>query len=187
MESIQLAQMLADISDLSAALSTQDARAAAALVNANKTLPTNPPLPSQHAQGQNDSLKPSRASSSTPGNRFDQLGRRVLTPPLTRSNSNQGSMPGTPREHHPPGDDVDKASTLMALYEIRNKIKQQDNTSLIRAREKIDAMIAKQKAATEQQQQGKQGDASQTLERPRPMSRYTFPRADSRSTTPGEK
>lgn len=79
-----------------------------------------------------------------------------------------------------PEDDVDRASTLMALYDIRNKIKQQDNTSLIRAREKIDAMIAKQKAAVEKQnKQG--GDASQTQERPRPTSRYTFPRPDATS------
>lgn len=98
-------------------------------------------------------------------------------------------MPGTPREQqHHPGDDVDRASTLMALYEIRNRLKQQDNTGLVRAREKIDAMIAKQKAA--EQQGGKQGDAasslssSQGLERPRPVSRYTFPRADTTSTAP---
>lgn len=119
--------------------------------------------------------------SSAPANRFDQLGRRVLTPPLTRSNSNQGSMPGTPREHHQGVDDVDRASTLMALYEIRNKLKQQDNTGLIRAREKIDAMIAKQKVAEQQ------GESSQSLERPRPTSRYTFPRPDSSSTSAGEK
>lgn len=175
-----MAQMLADISDLSAA----DARAAAALVNANKNLPTDPPLPSQ-AQGQTDSTKPSRASSSTPAARLDQLGRRVLTPPLTRTNSNQNSMPGTPRgEHHAAGDDVDRASTLMALYEIRNRLKQQDNTGLIRAREKIDAMIARQKAAG--QPSGAQGDATQGPERPRPVSRYTFPRAGSASTTPRE-
>ncbi|ROW01546.1 hypothetical protein VSDG_01979 [Cytospora chrysosperma] len=181
MESIQLAQMLADISDLSAA----DARAATALVDANNTLPTNPPLPSQ-AQGQTDSTKPSRASSSTPANRLDQLGRRVLTPPLTRTNSNQNSVPGTPRgEHHAAGDDVDRASTLMALYEIRNRLKQQDNTGLIRAREKIDAMIARQKKAAGQPS-GTQGDATQGPERPRPVSRYTFPRAGSTSTTPRE-
>ncbi|ROW18094.1 hypothetical protein VPNG_00060 [Cytospora leucostoma] len=184
MESIQLAQMLADISDLSAA----DARAAAALVNANKTLPTI--TPSTQAQSQNDEgLKPLRPTSSAHANRLDQLGRRVLTPPLTRSNSNQGSIPGTPREHHPgPGDDVDRASTLMALYEIRNKLKQQDNTSLVRAREKIDAMIAKHKNTEQSQQQhGKQGDASQGPERPRLTSRYTFPKADPTNTPVVEK
>lgn len=174
--------MLADISDLSAA----DARAATALVNANNTLPTNPSLPPQ-AQGQTDSTKPSRASSSTPANRLDQLGRRVLTPPLTRTNSNQNSVPGTPRgEHHAAGDDVDRASTLMALYEIRNRLKQQDNTGLIRAREKIDAMIARQKKNAAGQPSGTQGDATQGPERPRPVSRYTFPRAGSASTTPRE-
>lgn len=181
MESIQLAQMLADISDLSAA----DKKAAAALVNANKAL-TQEAQAQAHAPTQNDGLKPpapnasaSRPSSSVSNNRLDKFGRRILTPPMTRTNSNQGSMPGTPRGSDPE-DDVDRASTLMALYDIRNKIKQQDNTSLIRAREKIDAMIAKQKAAVEKQnKQG--GDASQAQERPRPTSRYTFPRADATS------
>ncbi|KKY39884.1 hypothetical protein UCDDA912_g00037 [Diaporthe ampelina] len=181
MESIQLAQMLADISDLSAA----DKKAAAALVNANKAL-------NQQAQAQApnqiDGPKPpaptagaSRSSPSVSNSRLDKFGRRILTPPMTRTNSAQGSMPGTPRGSDPE-DDVDRASTLMALYDIRNKIKQQDNTSLIRAREKIDAMIAKQKAAVDKQ--GKQaGDASQTQERPRPTSRYTFPRPDATSNT----
>lgn len=178
MESIQLAQMLADISDLSAA----DKKAAAALVNANKALNQQAQAQAQ-APNQNDSLKPpastagaSRSSSSVSNSRLDKFGRRILTPPMTRTNSAQGSGPGTPRGSDPE-DDVDRASTLMALYDIRNKIKQQDNTSLIRAREKIDAMIAKQKAAVEKQ--GKQGgDASQVQERPRPTSRYTFPRPD---------
>ncbi|KAI7784102.1 hypothetical protein LA080_010656 [Diaporthe eres] len=178
MESIQLAQMLADISDLSAA----DKKAAAALVNANKALNQQAQAQAQ-APNQNDSLKPpastagaSRSSSSVSNSRLDKFGRRILTPPMTRTNSAQGSGPGTPRGSDPE-DDVDRASTLMALYDIRNKIKQQDNTSLIRAREKLDAMIAKQKAAVEKQ--GKQGgDASQVQERPRPTSRYTFPRPD---------
>lgn len=204
MESIQLAQMLADISDLSAA----DKKAAAALVNANKAL--NQQNQAQ-AQAQHDGLKPpaptdgASRTSSVSNSRLDKFGRRILTPPMTRSNSAQGSMPGTPRGSDvsplppialawstntmltsdcapQPEDDVDRASTLMALYDIRNKIKQQDNTSLIRAREKIDAMIARQKAAVDKQ--GKQGgDASQTLERPRPTSRYTFPKPDATGNT----
>lgn len=46
-------------------------------------------------------------------------------------------------------DDVDRASTLMALYEIRAKLKEQDNSSLIKARQKIDALAARQQAQTE--------------------------------------
>lgn len=59
----------------------------------------------------------------------------------------------------------------MALYEIRAKLKQQDNTSLMRAREQVAAMAAKQ----QQQQQ------TASMERRDHMdarhSRYTFPRA----------
>ena len=48
-------------------------------------------------------------------------------------------------------DDIDRASTLLSLYEIRAKLKEQDNSSLLRAREKINALAAKQeKNALEQ-------------------------------------
>lgn len=99
MESIQLAQMLADISDLSAA----DKKAAAALVNANKALNQQAQAQAQ-APNQNDGLKPlastpgaSRSSPSVSNSRLDKFGRRILTPPMTRTNSAQGSGPGTPR------------------------------------------------------------------------------------------
>ncbi len=45
-------------------------------------------------------------------------------------------------------DDVDRASTLMALYEIRAKLKDQDSSrNLSKLREKIDALHAKQMLA----------------------------------------
>lgn len=44
---------------------------------------------------------------------------------------------------------MDRASTLMALYEIRSKLKQQDNSSLLKAREKISALAARQQAEVE--------------------------------------
>lgn len=98
MESIQLAQMLADISDLSAA----DKKAAATLLNANKAL--NQQAQQAQTPNQNDGLKPlapnagaSRSTPSVSNNRLDKFGRRILTPPMTRTNSTQGSMPGTPR------------------------------------------------------------------------------------------
>lgn len=99
MESIQLAQMLADISNLSAA----DKKAAATLLDANKAL--NQQAQQAQPPNQNDGLKPpaptagaSRASSSSvSNNRLDKFGRRILTPPMTRTNSTQGSTPGTPR------------------------------------------------------------------------------------------
>jgi hypothetical protein len=38
----------------------------------------------------------------------------------------------------------------MALYEIRSKLKQQDNSSLMKAREKIATLAARQQAEAEQ-------------------------------------
>lgn len=43
-------------------------------------------------------------------------------------------------------DDIDRATSLMALYDIRAKLKQQDSTSLNKAREKIAALQARQHA-----------------------------------------
>ncbi|PSR77544.1 hypothetical protein BD289DRAFT_347312, partial [Coniella lustricola] len=155
MESLQLAQMLADISDLSAA----DQRAAKGLVSANKTLPTNPSQPHLQTLDTSSGATPAvgaqqrPASAIPPSNRFDKFGRKIMTPPaMSRTNSTgppssqTTSMPGTPREVD---DDVHQASTLMTLYEIRNRLKQQDSTGLKKAREQIDALIAKNK----QQQQ----------------------------------
>lgn len=60
-------------------------------------------------------------------------------------------------------DEVDRASTLMSLYEIRAKIKQQDNTSLMRAREKIQALAARQQAQAAEKKEANN-------------NRYNFPR-----------
>lgn len=81
------------------------------------------------------------------------------------------SYPGTPRELV--NDDVNQANHLMTLYEIRNKLKQQDSTGLKKAREQIDALIER----TKQRQQGSQNEAQAQPERPRPLSRtYTYPK-----------
>ena len=66
-------------------------------------------------------------------------------------------------------DDLERASTLMALYDIRAKIKQQDNSSLMRAREKINALAAKQQA---QQAAVQNMKAAEELRR----NRYSFPK-----------
>jgi hypothetical protein len=118
MESLQLAQMLADLSDLSAAVSDakhksalssysyplqQDSQAAVALVTANKTIAqssSQSDLPRQAEQRKHQRVTSqsnilSRTASPA---RFDMKGRRLLTPPISRTNSAQGSMPGTPRE-----------------------------------------------------------------------------------------
>jgi hypothetical protein len=67
-------------------------------------------------------------------------------------------------------DDLERASTLMALYDIRAKIKQQDNSSLIKAREKINSIAAKQQA---QQAAERNAKAAEEMRR----NRYSFPRS----------
>ncbi|EJT81521.1 hypothetical protein GGTG_01499 [Gaeumannomyces tritici R3-111a-1] len=170
MESIQLAQMLADLSDLDAA---QEAAAALALVNANKGLQATAAIPDHvrstlklPADGRHhhrvNSSSASAGRTASPASRFDHFGRRILTPPMTRSSSSHGSLPGTPRRESENEEEVDRASTLMSLYEIRAKIKQQDNSSLMRAREKVQALAARQQA--------------QAAEKKEAHNRYSFPR-----------
>lgn len=66
-------------------------------------------------------------------------------------------------------DDLERASTLMALYDIRAKLKQQDNSSLLKAREKINALAAKQQA---QQAAERNAKAAEGIRR----NRYSFPK-----------
>ncbi|KAI1172429.1 hypothetical protein F4777DRAFT_581922 [Nemania sp. FL0916] len=142
MEALQLAQMLADLNDLQAA---QDQGAAKAMVSANKTTDSpdqsRPPMYHQRSATESRILSPSGLSS-----RVSNKDRRLLSPPLSRTNSaTPSSVPGTPRGEQATDSDVDRASSLLSLYEIRAKLRQQDNSSLIKAREKINALAAKQK------------------------------------------
>lgn len=61
----------------------------------------------------------------------------------------------------------------MALYDIRAKIKQQDNSSLMRAREKINALAAKQQAQQAQQAAERSMRTSDEIRR----NRYSFPKS----------
>ncbi|KAK2020272.1 hypothetical protein LZ32DRAFT_652800 [Colletotrichum eremochloae] len=206
MESLQLAQMLADLSSLNAA----EPNAAAALVTANKAIEaveragTNPAgaelakRPTDELRRAHSSQNPRLGTGSASPVRIDKFGRRIMMSPpvLSRSNSAQGSsIPGTPKRESEVGgavpplmhqsrhssigqsaymmaaeqgeDDLDRASTLMALYEIRAKLKQQDNSSLMKAREKIADLAARQ-----HQQQ----TAPAKKEHERLTSRFTFPK-----------
>ncbi|UZP44322.1 hypothetical protein NXS19_012134 [Fusarium pseudograminearum] len=81
------------------------------------------------------------------------------------------SIPGTPRRGESDfEEDLERASTLMQLYDIRSKIKQQDNSSLLKAREKVNAIAARQQA---QQAAERNMKAADELRR----QRYSFPRA----------
>ena len=66
-------------------------------------------------------------------------------------------------------DDLERASTLMALYDIRAKLKQQDNSSLIRARDKINALAAKQQAQQTSERNAKAAEEAR-------KNRYNFPK-----------
>ena len=60
----------------------------------------------------------------------------------------------------------------MALYDIRAKLKQQDNSSLMKAREKVNALAAKQQAQQAQQAAEQNAKAAHELRR----NRYSFPK-----------
>ncbi|KAI0107472.1 hypothetical protein GGR51DRAFT_515607 [Nemania sp. FL0031] len=139
MEALQLAQMLADLNDLQAA---QDQAASKSLVSANKTLD---PQDASKTQAHHQRSATEGRITSPPA-----VGRRSLfSPPLSRTNSATPlTVPGTPRGEHATDSDVERASTLLSLYEIRAKLKEQDNSSLQKAREKINALAAKQKHQT---------------------------------------
>lgn len=169
MESLQLSQVLADLSNLGAA----EPEAAAAIVSANVPTIKIDPQSSVTSSPQSLPQRPStmkRSWSSEPGvtPKFDKLGRRILASSSgSRPGSAVNSTPGTPRPSDANfDDDWERASTLMALYDIRAKIKQQDNSSLLRAREKINALAAKQQAAERNMK------ASEELRR----HRYSFPK-----------
>ncbi|KAL0939101.1 uncharacterized protein CTRU02_205711 [Colletotrichum truncatum] len=206
MESLQLAQMLADLSSLNAA----EPNAAAALVTANKaietveksgtgiTAPTATKRPTDELRRAHSSQTSRPGTGTATPVRVDKFGRRIMMSPpaLSRSNSAQGSIPGTPKGGsdvwifapisspqqrlydqsktyigvvEQGEDDLDRASTLMALYEIRAKLKQQDSSSLMKAREKIADLAQRQQ---QQQQQG----GSNKKEPEKLTSRFTFPK-----------
>ncbi|KAI1083214.1 hypothetical protein F5B20DRAFT_451390 [Whalleya microplaca] len=165
MEALQLAQMLADLNDLQA---TQDQSASKALVGANTT------LNHQHqaqAQERPRSVAVDGKINSAPAGRSitDKFGRRMFSPPLSRTNSGTPTtVPGTPARGHKPDtdSDIDRATTLLSLYEIRAKLKEQDNSGLMKAREKINSLAAKQQS---QKSSGLHGDRKET-------SQFSYPK-----------
>lgn len=178
MESLQLSQVLADLSNLGAA----EPDAANAIVSANKAViaTAGDDLKTGPAGTPNNQLRPStslqRAWSFDPSSqgKVDKYGRRILvnsSSPHSPRGSATNSIPGTPRRgDFDLDDDLERASMLMALYDIRSKLKQQDNSSLIRAREKINAIAAKQQA---QQAAERNMKAAEELRR----NRFSFPKS----------
>lgn len=58
----------------------------------------------------------------------------------------------------------------MALYDLRTKIKQQDNSNLFKAREKINALVAKQQAQQTAERNAKAAEEAR-------LNRYSYPRS----------
>ncbi|EGR50502.1 uncharacterized protein TRIREDRAFT_121089 [Trichoderma reesei QM6a] len=170
MESLQLSQVLADLSNLGAA----EPEAAAAIVNANLPIiqaefpKSDSPAPSQQQQRPSSGLRRAWSSEAAMQPKFDKMGRRILIS-SPKSGSAANSSPGTPQPSNYE-EDLERANTLMALYNIRAKLKQQDNSSLIRAREKINALAARQQA-----QQFAELNMKKAEEMRR--NRYSFPKA----------
>lgn len=183
----------------------QESQAALAVVNANKSASQpapelshhlkpsteQPPIhPSQHQlHHQRVASATSLLSRTASPARYDKYGRPLTTPPMTRTHSNHGSVPGTPRRESEvrfhfrcvvpsedwvtnsftklqPEDDVDRAHSLMALYEIRTKLKQQDTTSIDKLRDKITALQSRY------QTEKKDGADAK-------ISRFIYPKAQS--------
>jgi hypothetical protein len=185
MESLQLSQVLADLGNLGAA----EPQTANAIVTANRAVAS---VAHQDALHRSASATPSPSASTNslrPPNqsrpsvlkralssdepKVDKFGRKILSGPPTPMQSSINlikSTPGTPRRHESDlDDDLERASTLMALYDIRSKLKQQDNSSLMKAREKINALAARQQAQAAAEKNVK------TAEEIR-RSRYSFPK-----------
>jgi len=164
MEALQLAQMLADLNDLQAA---QDQDAARALVGANKTVDRK-----EQIQQPAHTSAPAPGSQPTTNNRrlTDKFGRRIFSPPISRTTSGLSgtplSAPGTPRDEIT-DTDIDRASTLLSLYELRAKVREQDTSGLIKAREKVNALAAKQAGNPAADQKRASTDF---------VSRFTYPK-----------
>ncbi|KAL6924713.1 hypothetical protein FSST1_001987 [Fusarium sambucinum] len=172
MESLQLSQVLADLSNLGAA----DPGAAEAIVSASNAAHSSYPRTDAtvnaltSSPSTNNQKRPAGLQRHWSSEKFDKFGRRILSP-SSHTGSAGNSVPGTPRRGESDfEEDLERASTLMQLYDIRSKIKQQDNSSLLKAREKVNAIAARQQA---QQAAERNMKAADELRR----QRYSFPRA----------
>jgi hypothetical protein len=175
MDALQLAQVLADLSSLAEA---QEAAAAKNLVNSNKKHETEhvaarpPPPPSTSAPATHSEVHgmlapPKRPAAMVRSESSEGISartaspyasslfhhRRMFTsPPMSRCSSATPSIPGTPRRE-PEHDEHDKAAMIMALYSLRAKLNNPDNTALNKARDKIAAIAEGQRLQEQIQHQ----------------------------------
>ncbi|KAI9745316.1 MAG: hypothetical protein M1818_001596 [Claussenomyces sp. TS43310] len=166
-QSLQVAQILADLNDLHLA----DPPTALALVTANKTLTTNNNNSSDRRPHR--SSKPSLFSSPSSGSsRSQQQQRQASTPSLSRRTSfkpartrtSSSDAAATPVATLPraessrsslrlderavgevdEGDaDMQRARTLLELYDARGRLPQQEMASLLKARANVEAIQAR--------------------------------------------
>ncbi|KAH8815092.1 hypothetical protein F5884DRAFT_771078 [Xylogone sp. PMI_703] len=152
-EGLQIAQVLADLSDLQVTEPT----AAMALL----TAPQNLTEKILRRKAKNPLSDPPK---------FDKLGRRIVgpvsvspsprpmhsgystpvRPGLMRASSSVSSLGGTRTPSgvetppaHEVDEDIERAETLIRLYELRGRFKQQEATGLLRAQERVEAVAVK--------------------------------------------
>lgn len=200
LESLQLAQMVADLSELEAARNERarellqankeaEAAAAAAAASAPAT-PASEQPPSTSTDGQSRPSLHNRGASATSvfssangtASPFDAYLGRFLTPALTRTNSTHGTGLNTPQgqsqgqSQNNYTTDADRGNSMAALNELRARLKQyNDSASLRQARDKVAALSAQRQAG---EQAAPSSDAAQPRQAPMPRrnSQYTFPR-----------
>jgi hypothetical protein len=68
------------------------------------------------------------------------------------------------------GSDIDQATTLLTLYQVKAKLREQNGSSLQKAREKINALSAKHQAPTDVKSGSRPGLHGRT------SSQVTFPK-----------
>ncbi|EPE07841.1 hypothetical protein F503_00563 [Ophiostoma piceae UAMH 11346] len=193
LESLQMAQMVADLSELEAARNERArallqankeaeaaaAAAAAAAASAPATPADDPSRPSMHHRGASAASVFSSSSANGTASPFDSYLGRFLSPALTRTNSSHGTGLNTPQSQTQNSShtaDVDRASSMVALHELRAKLKQyNDSASLRQAREKVAALSAHRQAG---EQAAPTSDPAPSQQPPlaRRNSQFTFPR-----------
>ncbi|PBP24570.1 hypothetical protein BUE80_DR004411 [Diplocarpon rosae] len=107
-------------------------------------------------------LKPA-STNTTPSQsrpvKFDKLGRKIVTVPrLSREGSKDiesgsGTATGLPEYAAQTDPDLNRAETLLSLFEMRGKFKAMGDTGLTRAKERVDAVVARYAKADKEERE----------------------------------
>ncbi|KAJ5032272.1 uncharacterized protein L3040_008880 [Drepanopeziza brunnea f. sp. 'multigermtubi'] len=147
MEGLQMAQIIADLQ----ALQNADPAAAHALLT-----PMNPKPAPVNSTGTGASTPQSRRDSGAQGPKYDRMGRTVVAPGkpppnFTREESGASTGSSVGIGSATPGggagaemdEDLKRAKTLLELFEMRGKFKHMGDTGLLRAKQRVDDVVAR--------------------------------------------